>query len=73
MIKYRYVYDYSHIFLYMKSIKAYFDFAVKKNVSDLHLVGNEFPYVRIHGQLIRIEEKKISKFRVRNGINEPFK
>ena len=68
MIKYRYVYDYSHIFLYMKSIKAYFDFAVKKNVSDLHLVGNEFPYVRIHGQLIRIEEKKLVNSELETGL-----
>ncbi|MFH0857652.1 MAG: PilT/PilU family type 4a pilus ATPase [Candidatus Magasanikbacteria bacterium] len=40
----------------MKTLKAYFDFAQEKNVSDLHLVGEELPYVRANGKLINIEE-----------------
>jgi len=40
----------------MKTLKAYFDFAQEKNVSDLHLVGEELPYVRANGKLISIEE-----------------
>ena len=43
----------------MKQIKSYFEEAVEKKASDLHLVGEERPLIRVHGNLEEIEEKKL--------------
>ena len=41
----------------MKSIKLYFEDAVKQGASDLHLVGDEKPSLRIQGELQEMEDK----------------
>lgn len=44
----------------MKSIKSYFDLAIKKGASDLHLSGGEKPMLRVGGVLYDISDKKLS-------------
>ncbi|PLX28748.1 type IV pili twitching motility protein PilT [Candidatus Parcubacteria bacterium] len=41
----------------MKSIKLYFEAAIEQGASDLHLVGDEKPCLRIQGDLQDVEEK----------------
>ncbi|MEK9159033.1 MAG: PilT/PilU family type 4a pilus ATPase [Patescibacteria group bacterium] len=41
----------------MKAIKSYFEYAVKKGASDLHLVGGEKPMIRVNGELEEVEAK----------------
>ncbi|MCX6779503.1 MAG: PilT/PilU family type 4a pilus ATPase [Candidatus Magasanikbacteria bacterium] len=43
----------------MKQIKSYFEYAIEKKASDLHLVGEELPLVRIFGNLEEVENKKL--------------
>lgn len=43
----------------MLAIKSYFKEAIKKNASDLHLVGGEFPMLRIEGELAELESKAL--------------
>lgn len=43
----------------MKSMKAYFEEAMKAAASDLHLVAGEKPMLRIAGQLQDIEDKPL--------------
>jgi len=45
--------------LIMKQIKSYFEYAIEKKASDLHLVAEELPLIRIHGNLEEIEDKKL--------------
>jgi twitching motility protein PilT len=40
----------------MKSLKSYFEHAIKENASDLHLVAGEKPMIRVQGDLLDIEE-----------------
>ncbi len=41
----------------MSSINSFFDHAVSKSASDLHLVGGEKPMIRIHGVLQEISDE----------------
>lgn len=52
----------------MKTIKLYFDYAIKKKASDLHLVAEELPLVRINGVLEEIEGKRLPKSELREQI-----
>jgi len=45
----------------MKSIKTYFEEAIKNNASDLHLVADEKPMIRLEGELKELEEKKLNE------------
>ena len=53
----------------MKPIKTYFELAIKKDASDLHLVGEEKPMLRVKGQLEDIENAAISATELGVGIN----
>lgn len=44
----------------MKKIKKYFDEAVKRKASDILLAGGEKPFIRVDGDLISLEDKKLS-------------
>jgi len=39
----------------MKSLQSYFEFAIKKNASDMHLIAGESPALRIDGELKQIK------------------
>ncbi len=39
----------------MKSLQSYFEFAIKKNASDIHLISGESPALRIDGELKQIK------------------
>lgn len=52
----------------MKQIKSYFEYAIGKKASDLHLVGEEVPLIRVHGNLEEIEEKKLPIVELRTEI-----
>lgn len=43
----------------MKPIKSYFEYAIKKEASDLHLVAGEKPMIRISGELEEVEAKTL--------------
>lgn len=43
----------------MKTLKTYFEAAIKNKASDLHLVAGEKPMIRIEGELKDIEEKDL--------------
>lgn len=43
----------------MKQIKSYFEYAIEKKASDLHLVAEELPLIRVQGNLDEIEDKKL--------------
>lgn len=43
----------------MKKIKKYFDEAVKKKASDILLASGEKPFIRVDGDLLSLEDKKI--------------
>lgn len=43
----------------MKTLKSYFDEAIKAKASDLHLIGGEKPVLRIEGDLKEIEDKEL--------------
>ncbi len=43
----------------MKPLKSYFELALKKKASDLHLVGGELPRLRVHGKLEEIEDNPL--------------
>jgi twitching motility protein PilT len=44
----------------MKSIDTYLSAAVAAQASDIHLIGGEFPTMRINGELTPIEEKELT-------------
>jgi len=52
----------------MKSIKTYFDLAIKQGASDLHLVAGEKPTLRIDGNLVDIEEKDLPEKELETGL-----
>lgn len=45
----------------MKPLSYYFEYALKQGASDLHLVAHEKPVVRVHGELIPIDEKELGE------------
>lgn len=53
----------------MKTIKQYFAYAIKKQASDLHLVGEEKPAIRVNGQLEEIEDKLLADAELREAVS----
>src|SRR3989339_1675987 len=49
-------------------IKKYFKQAIKEDASDLHLVGEESPILRIEGELKHIEEKPIKNSELNTAV-----
>lgn len=56
----------------MKSIVSYFKETAAQGASDLHLVGDEIPLVRVHGELVALEEKQLSAKELETAIWELF-
>lgn len=54
----------------MKQLKSYFDYAIEKKASDLHLVGEELPLIRVQGNLQEIEDKKLPLTELKTAILE---
>lgn len=52
----------------MNPIKSYFEYAIKKQASDLHLVAGEIPMIRISGQLQAIEDKVLPEDELKTAI-----
>ena len=52
----------------MKSIKSYFSEAIEQKASDLHLVGGETPMLRVGGELVPIEDKKLAEEELKIGV-----
>ncbi|MFH1946908.1 MAG: type IV pilus twitching motility protein PilT [Candidatus Magasanikbacteria bacterium] len=52
----------------MKSIKSYFDLAIAKGASDLHLVAGEKPTLRINGNLEDIDDKDLPEKELETGL-----
>lgn len=52
----------------MLNIKSYFKEAIKKDASDLHLVGGEVPMLRIEGELQEIDKETLSNKELETGI-----
>ncbi len=52
----------------MKPIKSYFEEAIKLNASDLHLVAEEKPMVRVQGELQELEAKLLAERELKEGI-----
>ncbi|HAT03298.1 MAG TPA: type IV pili twitching motility protein PilT [Candidatus Magasanikbacteria bacterium] len=53
----------------MKSIKSYFEEAIKSNASDLHLIGGEMPMLRIQGELQEMDTKSLPAKELETAIN----
>lgn len=53
----------------MKAIKQYFAYAIKKEASDLHLVGDEKPAIRVNGLLEDVEAGEIADAELRTAVN----
>ncbi|MBU0546399.1 hypothetical protein KKA13_04065, partial [Patescibacteria group bacterium] len=52
----------------MLDVNIYFREAVKNKASDVHLVGNELPMIRIEGELRDLGNEKLSDEELRAGI-----
>ncbi len=52
----------------MKTLKSYFEEAIKAKASDLHLVGGEKPVLRVEGELKEIEDKKLPNKELESAI-----
>jgi twitching motility protein PilT len=52
----------------MKSIKSYFETAIKEGASDLHLVAGELPVIRVQGELKEIEDKPLPEKEAETGF-----
>jgi len=52
----------------MKLLKSYFELALESNASDLHLVGDEKPTIRVEGVLQNVEETDISSSDLETGV-----
>ncbi len=52
----------------MKSIKSYFDLAIEKGASDLHLVAGEKPTLRVDGNLEDIDDKDLPEKELETAI-----
>jgi twitching motility protein PilT len=52
----------------MKTIKSYFELAISEGASDLHMVGNEKPALRIQGDLREIEDKALDSDALETAI-----
>ncbi|MBI5230205.1 MAG: PilT/PilU family type 4a pilus ATPase [Candidatus Magasanikbacteria bacterium] len=54
----------------MKQITSYFEYAAQNNASDVHLVSNDKPFIRKHGELQAIEETVLPAKELEIGIFE---
>lgn len=52
----------------MKTLKFYFELAIKEGASDLHLVGNEKPALRIEGEMKEIEDKSLNSKELETSV-----
>lgn len=52
----------------MKPIKSYFEYAIKKGASDLHLVGDEKPMIRVKGVLEEVEAKPLPVAEIKEQV-----
>lgn len=52
----------------MQSLDSYFKYSIEKNASDIHLVGEEKPMVRIDGELQEIEKEPLSDKELRGAV-----
>lgn len=52
----------------MNPIKFYFEYAMKKQASDLHLVAGEIPMIRVSGQLQAVEDKVLPEDELKTAI-----
>lgn len=52
----------------MKTIKHYFEYALTHGASDLHLVGDEVPMIRVAGELQSSEEKPLAPAELKTQI-----
>jgi twitching motility protein PilT len=52
----------------MQPIKSYFKEAIKKDASDLHLVGGATPMVRVEGALLNLEDEPLDNKSLQAGL-----
>ncbi len=52
----------------MLSTKQYFAEAIKKEASDVHLVGDELPMLRVEGELVVLDEKPLKNKELETAI-----
>lgn len=52
------------------NIKQYFKEAIKADASDLHLVGNELPMIRVEGELKELDDKPLNAKELESVIYE---
>ncbi len=52
----------------MLTLKSFFKEAVKQNASDIHLVGSEIPMLRIHGELIQLDDKPLNNKELETAV-----
>jgi twitching motility protein PilT len=52
----------------MQPIKTYFKEAIKRDASDLHLVGGALPMVRVEGALINLEDEVLDNKSLQTGL-----
>lgn len=52
----------------MLSTKQYFAEAIKKEASDVHLVGEELPMIRVEGELVVLDEKPLKNKELETAI-----
>lgn len=52
----------------MVTLKNYFKEAVKKDASDIHLVGDEIPMLRIEGELVNLETKPLGNKELETAV-----
>lgn len=54
----------------MLNLKTYFSEAIKKDASDVHLIGEEVPQLRVEGELVALSEKPLSNKDLVVAIND---
>ncbi len=52
------------------NLKAYFQEAIKKEASDLHLVGGELPMLRVEGELSETDKKPLANKELETAVME---
>ena len=52
----------------MKPIKQYFDTAIKKGASDIHLIAGEKPAIRVEGELVPLEDKPLPEKELETAV-----
>ena len=54
--------------MYMKTIRQYFDTAIKKGASDIHLIAGERPAIRVEGELVPLEDKPLPEKELETAV-----